>query len=253
MRKLLFLGWLSLGLAITISARQRAATPSFAAVPASHAAPSHAPAHPSPSHVASPGNKTTVAAHQKPIPRPTNIIVNPVSSITTTVSCNRQFSYPVQGFNGCSSPVGASAYYGGAYFIPVPYYYTDAPAEELPPGPAEVPQWAANDQTDQTPMDSERQASNVVPQRPASGNINETLAEFVFVNRDGTKFNAVAYSFLKDKLHYVTKEGVGHTASLDSLDLEATQKLNEQLGNTINLPGVPAEGVARNLPSSALN
>jgi hypothetical protein len=252
MRKLLFLGLLSLGLAFTICARQRAAAPSFAPVPASHAAPSRAPAaRPSPSPLASPGNKTT-AAHQKPIPRPTNIIVNPVSSITTTATCNRHFSYPI-GFSGCSSAVGASAYYGGAYFIPVPYYYADATAEELPPGPGDVQQLAANDQSEQTPLDSEGQASTAVAQRSASGSINETLAEFVFVNRDGTKFNAVAYSFLKDKLHYVTKEGVRHTASLDSLDLQATQKLNEQLGNTINLPGVPAEGVAQNLPSPTLN
>jgi hypothetical protein len=254
MRKLLFVGLLLLGLAFTISARQRAAAPSFAPVPASHAAPSHAPAapaRPSPSHVALPANKAT-ALHQKPIPRPTNIIVNPVSSITTTATCNRHFSYPILGFSGCSPAVGASAY-GGAYFIPVPYYYGDTTAEEVPPGPGDVPQLAANEQSEQPPLNSEGPAPAAVAPRTAFGNINETLAEFVFVNRDGTKFNAVAYSFLKDKLHYVTKEGVRHTASLDSLDLQATQKLNEQLGNTINLPGVPAEGLAQNLPPPTLN
>ena len=87
---------------------------------------------------------------------------------------------------------------------------------------------------------------------PSPSEINKALAEFVFVNRDGTKFNAVAYSFVNDKLQYVTKEGVRHSESIDSLDIDATQKINEQLGNTINLPGIAASGVAQAVPASTL-
>ena len=49
---------------------------------------------------------------------------------------------------------------------------------------------------------------------------------------------------MKDKLQYVTKDGMRRTATLDSLDLDATQKINEQLGNTINLPLMPPSGDA---------
>ncbi len=37
-----------------------------------------------------------------------------------------------------------------------------------------------------------------------------------------------------------------------SLDFDATQKINEQLGNTINLPSLPASGIALNIQPSPL-
>jgi hypothetical protein len=59
------------------------------------------------------------------------------------------------------------------------------------------------------------------------------------VKRDGTTFNAVAYTLLKGKLQYVTKEGLRRTVSIDSLDLGATQKSNEDRGTTIDFSGLP--------------
>ena len=88
--------------------------------------------------------------------------------------------------------------------------------------------------------------------RAGSSTLNDSLAEFVFVERDGSKLYAVAYSFLDNRLHYVTKEGVRHTVTLDSLDLGTTQKLNEQLGNTINLPSLPPSGDALNISPAPL-
>jgi hypothetical protein len=79
--------------------------------------------------------------------------------------------------------------------------------------------------------------------RSGNSGITESLAQFVFVQRDGSKFYAVAYSFMNDKLHYVTKDGARRSVPLDSLDFDATQKSNEDLGNTINLPSLPASGV----------
>jgi hypothetical protein len=255
MRKLLLLGWLSLGLASSASSHQRAAASSFVAPAAARPAPAPAhpaaPAHTGTSHVALPAAKTA-AAHQKTLPRPTNIIVYPVSSLTTTTSCSKHFSYPVQGLNGCPSSAGISPLYGGGYYIPVPYYYTDSPAAELPPGAEDAPQLASNEPSAGGSGEPAEEGFAVALGHSASS-INEALAEFVFVNRDGTKFNAVAYSFVNDKLQYVTKAGVRRSASLDSLDLNATQKLNEELGNTINLPSLPASGVAENLPASTLH
>jgi hypothetical protein len=67
--------------------------------------------------------------------------------------------------------------------------------------------------------------------------------EFVFVKRDGTRIFAVAYSLMKDKLQYVTKEGLRRTLTLDTLDYEATEKDNEERGNTVNLPRPLASSV----------
>lgn len=259
MRKLLVLGSLSVGMTFPLLAHQRAAAPSFVPSIAAHtaSAPSHVtpPAHATAPHSASANTTSSRAAtanHQKPIPRPSPIIVPPVNSITTTTSCRRQFG-STGVYAGCPSPVVGAAFYGGAYYIPVPYYYTDAAAaEDLPPGPQDVEQLTANEQAVSRPMDQGEEGPIAAPS-PSSSEINQALAEFVFVNRDGTKFNAVAYSFVNDKLQYVTKEGVRRTESIDSLDLDATQKLNEQLGNTINLPGPPDSGIALNVASANLN
>jgi hypothetical protein len=153
-----------------------------------------------------------------------------------------------------------AALYGGAYYIPVPYYYGDAAApEELPPGPPGPGGPQDVDAMAGGPMVGDPAGARQMDQpddapvaAPSPSEINKALAEFVFVNRDGTKFNAVAYSFVNDKLQYVTKEGVRHSEAIDSLDLDATQKINEQLGNTINLPGLPSSGVAQNVPVTPL-
>jgi hypothetical protein len=250
MRKVLFFGSCSLALAFAVSAHQRGPAPAVPPPPMAHAAPpaAHAvaPAHPATPH-ASVSTTKTAATHPKANNRPTNIIVPPVSSITTTATCRRSGA-PVLGPSACpySGGYGYGNYggFGGAYYIPVPYYYGDTSAQELPAGPEDAQQIAANDQSVSAPQEPQDETPVPAAARGRDSYINEALSEFVFVKRDGTKFNAVAYSFLNDKLQYVTKEGVRHTASIDSLDLDATQKVNEELGNTINLPTPPAAGVA---------
>jgi len=137
-------------------------------------------------------------------------------------------------------------------YIPIPYY-VDTTAQEQP-GP-EGQEQASNQQPENgaEPQPAQPEpAVAVAPYRAPSNNVNESLAQFVFVQRNGTKFYAVAYSFLNDKLHYVTKEGVRHSVPVDSLDFDATQKFNEELGNTINLPSLPASGVALNVTPAPL-
>jgi hypothetical protein len=137
-------------------------------------------------------------------------------------------------------------------YIPTPYYI-DAGAPEQP-GP-EGQEQASNEPpaTGGEPQPAEQEPAAVAtPYRAPANTINESLAQFVFVQRDGTKFYAVAYSFLNDKLHYVTKEGIRHSVAVDSLDIDATQKSNEQLGNTINLPNLPPSGVALNVAPATL-
>jgi hypothetical protein len=60
--------------------------------------------------------------------------------------------------------------------------------------------------------------------------------EFVFVRRDGTVFFAVAYSWEKGTLRYITSEGLRHSVTLDALDMDATRQFNEQRGLNFRLP-----------------
>jgi hypothetical protein len=60
--------------------------------------------------------------------------------------------------------------------------------------------------------------------------------EFVFVRRDGTVFFAVAYSWEKGALRYVTSQGLRRTVTQDALDLDATRQFNEQRGLNFRLP-----------------
>ena len=60
--------------------------------------------------------------------------------------------------------------------------------------------------------------------------------EFVFVRRDGTVFFAVAYSWEKGMLRYITSQGLRHTVTQEALDLDATRQFNEQRGLNFRLP-----------------
>jgi hypothetical protein len=59
---------------------------------------------------------------------------------------------------------------------------------------------------------------------------------YVFVKRDGTVFFAVAYSWEKGTLRYITNEGLRRVVTQDALDLDATRQFNEQRGLNFRLP-----------------
>jgi hypothetical protein len=59
---------------------------------------------------------------------------------------------------------------------------------------------------------------------------------YVFVKRDGTVFFAVAYSWEKGSLRYITSEGLRRVVTQDALDLDATRQFNEQRGLNFRLP-----------------
>lgn len=163
-------------------------------------------------------------------------------------------SYPVPGlgfdyphffavhpnWGACSAVTGVVLpFFGGGFYLPVPYYTNSAQQEE------------AQDNTPNEQSGSDRQASAEEQSASASSRSNfdstspsEPVAEFVFVKRDGSTLFAVAYTLLKDKIQYVTKEGLRRSVALDSLDFEATLKFNEERGNTINLPSPLASGIA---------
>jgi hypothetical protein len=273
MRKLQVVVPLVFGLAVSASAQQHFAAPAAAPVVMAHpvaAAPvgavHAAPAHAVPSghpvaHAPVAGVRSATTTRKKPVSasisqsHASNLAlgtgVNAAHGVPLPSKCNH-FSYPLQGLNGCGSGNGVVLpFFGGAMYIPIPYY-ADAGAPEQP-GP-EGQEQASNQQPENgaEQQSAEQEPAAAVPYRAPANTINESLAQFVFVQRDGTKFYAVAYSFLNDRLQYVTKEGIRHSVAVDSLDFDATQKTNEQLGNTINLPNLPASGVALNVTPAAL-
>lgn len=128
----------------------------------------------------------------------------------------------------------------GGFYIPVPYYMPPAPEEEAPANEtaAEQPENTGNQQFAAEQPTAPTAAPSFYPP-------SEPLYEYVFVKRDGTKIFAVAYSLTQDKLQYVTREGLRRSLPLDALDFDATQKSNEERGNTVTLPTPPPSAMAQ--------
>ncbi len=115
---------------------------------------------------------------------------------------------------------------GGGFYVPMPYYEN-----------AEVqPQQTQQTEASNTSESKEQGESSEPAEGQEAQYFTLPVSDYIFVKRDGTKIFAVAYSLTKDKLQYVTKDGLRRTLSLDALDYEATEKSNEERGNTINLP-----------------
>ena len=60
--------------------------------------------------------------------------------------------------------------------------------------------------------------------------------EFVLVQRDGRLLFAVAFTGEPGRIIYVTKEGLRRTIALSQLDVDATLRMNEERGTSIQLP-----------------
>jgi hypothetical protein len=127
----------------------------------------------------------------------------------------------------------------GGFYVPVPYY-EPGPDDQGPPPPVDAYAPDQNGYNNQQSAAEQPPASAAAPYYPPS----EPVYEYVFVKHDGTKIFAVAYSLTKDNVQYVTKEGLRRTLPLSSLDFDATQKSNEERGNTINLPAPPPAAMA---------
>jgi len=143
-------------------------------------------------------------------------------------------------WNVCNQFSGSVVpWYGGGYY---PFPYTAQEAEQ--------------ENTSNEQPDSNRVIYAQVPSAPPSPSSTytstEPVAEFVFVKHDGSTFFAVAYSWTKDKLQYVTKEGLRRSTGIDTLDLAATERMNEERGNTVNLPKPLASSVALSIEPAPL-
>jgi hypothetical protein len=224
-----------------------------------------APAHPS--HVSAPTSKASALPHKPSTTAGFPVVPSPVrpglnipgylpGDIFSGQSCYFGNCYPVPGFGfdyehffavhpnwGKFHPVTGVVIpgWGGGFYYPVPYYTESTPQEgqqenaSAPASPQESNVIASAAATEETVPKTGRSYS-YVPAQP--------VEEYVFVKRDGTRIFAVAYSLAKDKLQYVTKEGLRRTLPLDALDYDATMKSNEERGNTVTLPGAPPAAMA---------
>lgn len=62
--------------------------------------------------------------------------------------------------------------------------------------------------------------------------------EFVLVQRDGRLLFAVGFTAEPGHVVYVTKEGLRRSIALDQIDVDATLRMNEERGSSIQLPKV---------------
>lgn len=119
----------------------------------------------------------------------------------------------------------------GGLYLPYPMY-AEQPAEAAPeegPPPEQATQAEA-------PAPPDNYYNYNPPTRPAPQAAPKPEAEYVFVRRDGTLIFAVAYSWINDRLQYVTEEGLRRTVPVNTLDLDATQQFNDQRGVPIRFP-----------------
>src|SRR5208282_3770476 len=170
MRKLLFFGSLSLVLAFTVSAQQRAFVSASAPpavvrpMPPAPAATAHVvPAAHTPAH-AHPINGHSATAHAKPVTAhkmtnppssvvaPTPILGGSVNSVVGShgvPSCNRSGS--LQGLNACQPYTGVVLpFFGGGIYVPVPYY-----ADSGTPDQGDVQEEVSNQPTDSSAQDTD--------------------------------------------------------------------------------------------------
>lgn len=70
-----------------------------------------------------------------------------------------------------------------------------------------------------------------VPQQPVPD-----IGQLILVRRGGEVLMAAGFTISGDRLTYVTREGARHTFPISELDVEATQKRNDENGTTVNLP-----------------
>jgi hypothetical protein len=269
MRKLLALALLFTGFATVTPAQQRgAAAPAVhapvmhamppATVSGGHVAPMHVPSSPrtgTPPRPVAPGNPVGThrsTNHNGNFPQPYHSWNNAANTIRRNYCSgqplNNYAGNPVPGFgfdfvhffavhpnwNTCSQGFnnGQISWLGGGYGYGMPYPYYSQPAQN------DNQENASNDQQQDSNRQAAAQESYSSRQSSYTYSPAEPIAEFIFVKRDGSTFNAVAFTLLKDKIRYVTKDGVRRTVPLDSLDLEATQKSNEERGTAIEFPGL---------------
>jgi hypothetical protein len=62
------------------------------------------------------------------------------------------------------------------------------------------------------------------------------VGEFILVERDGSQIPAVAFTRQNDRIVYVTRQGIRRSIGITELDPDATIRVNEERGTSLQLP-----------------
>jgi len=124
-------------------------------------------------------------------------------------------------------------YIGGGYYMPYPVSYP----ENAAPAAEQTAQATAPETQQQVWVQApQRETAPSEPAGPTVFSKTDKLPEFTFLRTDGTVFFAVAYSFTKNHLRYITQDGVPKSVLLTSLDLSASREFNEERGIQLRIP-----------------
>jgi hypothetical protein len=261
MRWALLIGFIALGsLAGRAFAQgQHAAVSVQAAPPAAHVATSrpsgsHAPSNHRPAPTASAG--VVRPGSSKPISRDVEALgastmaprlVGPVSP--------GGFINPLSGTNRThrkSKNTGANEIiiFGGGYGYG--YAPDDSQEQVQDEGQEQADGQQSGGQQEQLPYGTTERAPDLRAQQAQNANNQTQAAEtqpavplrdvgsFTLVTRGGYRLDAVAFTRSNDRLIYITPDGGRRTIAVRDLDLDSTQRLNQELGTPIEIPAAEA-------------
>jgi hypothetical protein len=77
------------------------------------------------------------------------------------------------------------------------------------------------------------------------------VGSFRLVTRGGYELDAVAFTRSNDRLVYITPDGGRRTIAVRDLDLDSTQRLNQELGTPIGIPSDDAPAAKQNSKPAA--
>jgi hypothetical protein len=114
-----------------------------------------------------------------------------------------------------------------------PFFMPDQPVVYVQsPPPVVILQQAAVPQP--APAAATEQELVVAARASAPAPVSD-VGEFILVRRDGTQIHAVAFSRQIDRIVYITSDGLRHSLPLGDLDPEATIRVNEERGTSLQL------------------
>lgn len=120
---------------------------------------------------------------------------------------------------------------GGSYVAPAAP--DETPATDEQPAPQPQPQIIIVQQAAPT------QSTAPEPADSAESVTEAPLADegfFTLVLRDGTEIDAAAFTRASDKIVYITPTGGRHTIAIAELDSDATLRVNQERGTSLQLP-----------------
>jgi hypothetical protein len=142
-----------------------------------------------------------------------------------------------------------AGYARGTSFVPVywgPGYYSDDSSAAAP-----TDSGANGSEAEGEQGNNDRQQPQIIVLQPAQQGANNSssenepaaepqpklpdVGEFTLIFKNGKQALAVAYTRQGDRVVYVTKDGVRHYVDVSSIDVTASQRVNEESGASFQL------------------